>query len=223
MPHADPRRVYCSTACRSRSPERLATARARYAKKSREQLTDRQELWPVCIYCHVPYQLTRPGGHCPNPACIKDSKSMSTRAHTGAQRVRMMKIGRVEPIHPIEVFQRDNWTCHICGGPTSRNIQDGRQPDSPTIDHVVPVEQGGDHTYANIRTAHFRCNGVRGTRSVDDARRLVVDGKGIPEVIEPIAKCASILDLVPFGAALAGVQRQWEGGPPVTGRLGGLG
>ena len=222
MPNADPRRDYCSIACRNRSPARVAAAKARYAATSRKQRTGLQEMWLVCMYCHVPFLPARPGQHCPNPECIKDRKAMATRAHAGAQRVRNMKIGEVEQIRPIEVFQRDNWTCHICGGPTSRNIQDGRRPDSPTIDHVVPVGAGGAHTYLNLRTAHFRCNDVRGNHTVEEGRELVLNGKGIPEVTDPIATSVDIRELMPFGAALADVPRQWEGGPPEVRRLGGL-
>jgi len=35
---------------------------------------------------------------------------------------------------------------------------------APTVDHVVPVSEGGDDTRANVQLAHFRCNSVKGPR-----------------------------------------------------------
>lgn len=222
MPDADRRRRYCSPRCRAQSPERRAAASARAALRSRELRTARSETWPVCVYCGVPYLPIRAGQKCPAEECKKDSKSMATSSHGGAERVRNTgKGGKTETVAPLQVFQRDNWTCHICNQPTSRDIRDRRRPDSPTLDHVVPVEKGGAHTYENIRTAHFYCNGVRGSRSVEDGRQLVFDGKGAPRAPGPLPT-RRIKDYLAFGIALSGVPRQWEGGPPVVRRLGGL-
>jgi hypothetical protein len=63
----------------------------------------------------------------------------------------------VEAIVPIEVFKRDNWTCWICTQPIDRG-QQWPQPLSPTIDHVIPITKGGEHTMANVRCAHAVCN-----------------------------------------------------------------
>jgi 5-methylcytosine-specific restriction endonuclease McrA len=39
---------------------------------------------------------------------------------------------------------------------------DGRRrfpdPLSPSLDHVVPLARGGEHTYGNVRTACLGCN-----------------------------------------------------------------
>jgi len=56
-----------------------------------------------------------------------------------------------------KVFSRDNWICQICGQPTDR---ESTWPDPwyPTIDHIVPVAHGGDHTLGNLQCAHASCN-----------------------------------------------------------------
>lgn len=58
------------------------------------------------------------------------------------------------------VYQRDDWTCHICGDPVDR---DAVVPDlaAPVLDHVVPLARGGTHSEDNLRTAHFYCNSVK--------------------------------------------------------------
>lgn len=61
-----------------------------------------------------------------------------------------------------EIAERDGWRCHLCG----RKIPDrpySAKPDDLTIDHLVPVADGGAHTRANVAAAHNRCNYERQT------------------------------------------------------------
>jgi len=60
-----------------------------------------------------------------------------------------------------EVFQRDAWTCHICGMKVKRKAS-VPDPFAPTIDHVIPLARGGGHTIDNVRTAHYGCNTRKG-------------------------------------------------------------
>jgi 5-methylcytosine-specific restriction endonuclease McrA len=56
-----------------------------------------------------------------------------------------------------EIAERDGWRCHLCG----RRVPDRpyrASPNDPTLDHLVPVSAGGDHTRANVALAHNRCN-----------------------------------------------------------------
>ena len=34
-------------------------------------------------------------------------------------------------------------------------------PRAPTVDHVVPIAEGGDDTRANVQLAHFLCNSTK--------------------------------------------------------------
>lgn len=67
----------------------------------------------------------------------------------------------IELIYRIDVFERDAWVCHLCGRPTEpmASIYD---PASPTVDHVVSLSTGGQHTMSNVRCAHLLCNSVKG-------------------------------------------------------------
>jgi 5-methylcytosine-specific restriction endonuclease McrA len=66
----------------------------------------------------------------------------------------------VEDVHPFVVFARDGWRCWICERATFRSWDwgNGWHSDAPTLDHVVPLARGGEHSYANVRTAHALCN-----------------------------------------------------------------
>jgi 5-methylcytosine-specific restriction endonuclease McrA len=44
----------------------------------------------------------------------------------------------------------------ICGGDVD--------PLRFEVDHIVPISQGGDHSYPNVQAAHPRCNKIKGAR-----------------------------------------------------------
>jgi 5-methylcytosine-specific restriction endonuclease McrA len=58
------------------------------------------------------------------------------------------------------VGERDGWRCGICRKRVDWTLV---YPDrmSPSLDHVVPLSEGGEHTYANTRIAHLICNNLR--------------------------------------------------------------
>lgn len=60
------------------------------------------------------------------------------------------------------VFDRDNDTCQYCGEKVS-----GRRA---TIDHVLPLCQGGKDTYENTVCACIVCNNKKGGRTPEQAR-----------------------------------------------------
>lgn len=67
------------------------------------------------------------------------------------------------------IFIRDNWTCQICGCELRRSRPAGSpwklEPDSPTIDHIVPLSfgpAGPGHTPLNVQAACWSCNSKKG-------------------------------------------------------------
>lgn len=58
------------------------------------------------------------------------------------------------------VFERDDWTCWICGGKVDPSVSP-KAKTFPTLDHVLPWSEGGKWTMANLRTAHRGCNNER--------------------------------------------------------------
>jgi len=51
--------------------------------------------------------------------------------------------------------------CWLCGAPMDFDAP--RQSSlAPTLDHVVPLSQGGTHHNRNLRLAHSQCNNQRG-------------------------------------------------------------
>lgn len=65
----------------------------------------------------------------------------------------------VETFDPREIFERDGWRCHVCGEDVSREV--GAHDQDATIDHLIPVVLGGDHSRSNVALAHRLCNSSR--------------------------------------------------------------
>ena len=61
-----------------------------------------------------------------------------------------------------DIAERDRWRCHICKRKVRDVAYSGKRTD-PTIDHLIPVSEGGTHTRENVALAHMGCNSARCT------------------------------------------------------------
>lgn len=88
--------------------------------------------------------------------------------------VRSRRTGRTvaEKVTIQYLLERDDARCQLC---TERVRPDRRWPDplSPSIDHVVPLSLGGEHTRSNTQLAHLRCNQSKNNRPSQEQLRLV--------------------------------------------------
>lgn len=67
------------------------------------------------------------------------------------------------------VYARDEGICQICGEAVEMEAPAGSDW-SPTLDHIVCVSWGGDHSVENLRLAHHWCNSIRADeRAYSDA------------------------------------------------------
>lgn len=64
-----------------------------------------------------------------------------------------------------EIFERDAARCHLCGKRVARS--------DASMDHIIPVSLGGEHSRANVALAHLSCNCAKGNRAVGEQLRLV--------------------------------------------------
>lgn len=96
-----------------------------------------------------------------------------------SRRLRRLAQNASPVLRRAEVFERDAWTCHICGehvDPMPMNRLDGA-----SLDHVIPIAAGGTHTMENVKTAHLRCNIKKSDTVLDEdelayLRRLLTTG-----------------------------------------------
>lgn len=66
----------------------------------------------------------------------------------------------------IQVFERDNYTCWMCGKTVIR--EGNRSKNLATIDHYVPKSKGGSNSLKNLRTACYECNTNRSNQIPKD-------------------------------------------------------
>lgn len=80
-----------------------------------------------------------------------------TRRTSKAKRRAQRKMAPSETVRPDVVFDRDRWMCGICGTPVDQALT-YPDPNSASLDHIVPLARGGHHTHANTQCAHLICN-----------------------------------------------------------------
>lgn len=129
------------------------------AKLDRAALGTRGSNWTSgsCARCGVLFTslITRDVGRYCSPRCKRRAGNARRRAaERGAMHVRYSRNA---------IFERDAWRCHLCRRKTDRT-KTVPHPKAPTIDHLVPLVEGGADAAANVATACFLCNSKRGHR-----------------------------------------------------------
>ena len=69
----------------------------------------------------------------------------------------LLRNATVEVFQDIDIYNRDNWICGICGEKVDKRFK-GRNPKAVSLDHIKPLTKGGNHTMENCQCSHFGCN-----------------------------------------------------------------
>lgn len=96
--------------------------------------------------------------------CLYARRALRDSGSTHKRRARRFGCA-IEKVDRIAVFDRDGWKCQICGIDTPRTSLGTREHDAPELDHVIPLAQGGAHSFANTQCACRDCNNVKGNRT----------------------------------------------------------
>jgi 5-methylcytosine-specific restriction endonuclease McrA len=88
-------------------------------------------------------------------------ESRQRRKAAERRRRRLLATAARESYTLAEIAVRDGHVCGICRKRVRMNLA-VPHPEAPTIDHLIPVSEGGDDVKANVRLAHFLCNSTRG-------------------------------------------------------------
>lgn len=81
-------------------------------------------------------------------------------AHSAKRRARKMGAPVVEKIYRKKVYARDGGVCYLCLRPVAFKDMN--------LEHVIPLCRGGEHSYANVKTAHGPCNSKKGSRTLEE-------------------------------------------------------
>ena len=99
------------------------------------------------------------------------SDSCKRRAGSSRRRAREHGVHH-EPYSRQKIFERDHWRCHICKRMTLRT-KVVPHPRAPVLDHLIPLAEGGPDTAANVATACFLCNSIKGERGGNEQLALM--------------------------------------------------
>jgi 5-methylcytosine-specific restriction endonuclease McrA len=88
-----------------------------------------------------------------------------SQEYQATRRARQRRVGTIEPIDRDYVYKRDRGVCSLCG----RKV---RKKDI-SIDHIVPLSQGGAHCLTNVTLVHLQCNTRKRTRAVPQQLYLI--------------------------------------------------
>jgi 5-methylcytosine-specific restriction endonuclease McrA len=97
-----------------------------------------------------------------NPVKLTDRKRLQLKAAKHRRRVRI-RFAHHDYFTALDVFERDEWACKICGLVIDPNEKFPSR-DSASLDHIVPLALGGTHTLDNVQTACMGCNWAKGAR-----------------------------------------------------------
>ena len=64
-----------------------------------------------------------------------------------------------------DIFERDGGVCHLCHKKVPRK--------RASMDHIIPLSLGGEHSLRNVALAHRSCNSAKNNRPVGEQLRLI--------------------------------------------------
>lgn len=155
--HGQSGRKFCSRSCALKVPRPYMGRMTRILPPSTCANCGGPTRRPTCKFCsftcHV--ELRRKIAASEKRVAIKAAIKRSNWSKCVARRRAVTALG--EKISARKIFQRDNWTCKLCGDPINQSLK-WPDPWSPSLDHIVPLKKGGQHVIWNVQTAHLRCN-----------------------------------------------------------------
>ena len=105
-----------------------------------------------------------------NIYCSRACSNRSDSRNSNANKVKLLKNnGKYNKnISLTKLIKRDNGKCKICGKFIDENDRRINKDEYnitgknyPSIDHIIPANKGGTHTWDNVQLTHHYCNSVK--------------------------------------------------------------
>lgn len=87
----------------------------------------------------------------------------------GARKRARAKGAFVSPVDREAIYARDNYTCQLCKKKVKMTLV-YPHPLSASLDHILPLANGGTHEPKNVQLAHLVCNTRKKNTGVDQLR-----------------------------------------------------
>lgn len=155
-------RRFCSSTCATREKDQLLLWHAK----------DRCHL-PICTDCGQTGGFNPHKGHiCKNCAVVRTSERLNQSMAVRRDR----ELSGDRGISWRALMLRDGRNCHLCGGVVANSAGKPDCRRGGTVDHLIPIAEGGTHTWDNVALAHWECNVSRGARTPDNGIQLRLIG-----------------------------------------------
>lgn len=183
-------------------PCRTAHSREQHRVRGQRRADSRraaQEAQPqICAACGREFHAPRKLQYCKRPECrtARNTARMhlyfdgyearngekyvikhnpETRQRNSAARRARQRGARVgEPFTRQYIGERDSWQCALCGEAIDSTLK-WPDPMSQSLEHIVPLALGGEHSKENCTIAHVSCNSRGGTRNAQARARMLRD------------------------------------------------
>lgn len=155
--------VYCSPGCRKEA----MNARLRQDQRF------------TCGHCGVEFE--RPPTRGQRPRWCSECRDRPRLRNPDLARFhdhrrRALKAGAsIDRFSDWEIFERDGWRCQLCGRKVNPRWRHPH-PKSASLDHVVPLSGGGEHSRRNVQLAHLACNVAKKARAYGSGEQLRLIG-----------------------------------------------
>lgn len=140
--------------------ERDRQSKRRQREQDRKDRLAKERSKRECHACGGLLGLKPFTSRCCSERCHSDLRRRSRRRGKAAYRARL-KGATVERFIDVEIFRRDGWRCMLCGKNTPERLMGTNHNDAPTLDHIVALANGGDHSRANTQCACRICNSTK--------------------------------------------------------------
>lgn len=140
-PKARTKSEFCSRKCKEQARNAAVSAATIQAKPDRE-----------CLHCgrSLPRSMRADAVFC--------SQKCNNAAHALQRKLRARTGEDEKPGYlRAAICKRDKWRCGICGDRVNPSLEHPH-PRAASLDHVIPVSEGGTNEPANLRLVHLVCN-----------------------------------------------------------------
>jgi len=153
--------VACTRAAakKQRRIKKIQTRRRQEAKKLSHSVSHMGEFvyHPMCLGCGNPEPFMAKGMSVGCTDACTDRLTRNAQWHWRIEAIR--NAARFEHVHPGRVYASDKGCCHICSEPIPQlGTVPSTDPQAFEVDHVIPLSEGGEHSYRNVRASHKECN-----------------------------------------------------------------
>lgn len=138
-----------------------------------------------CLVCgsYTKYTFGRSRKYC-SKKCYKSTDSYRLQLKVSRLKRKALERGASVgyKINPIDIFNRDNWTCKICNCHTPEHKRGSYDDDAPELDHIYPLSKGGAHTFDNVQLLCRACNATKSDKIylpvINRGRKVLIHAVG---------------------------------------------